>query len=82
MRLRHHPEVRGEERKRAETWGSGCWKGAQLGGRWGAEMDVNTDKVLITGSGEGALSGSRSFPGMLTNGNFLLNVNFLYKRGN
>lgn len=45
-------------------------------------MDVNTDKVLITGSGEGVLSGSRSLPGMLTNGNFLLNVNFPYKRGN
>ena len=40
-------------------------------------MDVNTDQVLITGSCEHVLSASRSLPGMLASGNFLLNVHFL-----
>ena len=40
-------------------------------------MDVNTDKVLITGSHGHFLSGSRSFLGMLVSGNFHLNVHFL-----
>ena len=40
-------------------------------------MDVNTDKVLMTGSRGHIPSGSRSFLGMLASGNLHLNVHFL-----
>ena len=40
-------------------------------------MDINTDKVLITGAHGRVLSGSRSSLGTLASGNFHLAVYFL-----